>query len=232
MTIVASACAFAADVTEVKIRALDGIGGDTSSVASRCQTKAGQTYDPVTVTRDVNSLKKSGEFEDITADAQRVAEGVEVTFFVKRKMRYAGPLAVQGNKEFSESKVSSEAELKDGYLYGEADFAAAAARVRLAYQKKYYPDAKVVYQTKLIGGNDVSVTFVIDEGQRQKIAEYVFTGAAHAVDVPLWRSLRPGWAPSEEFVDTAELHEAINDLPWWNPVGWFSDSPVTKDQLA
>ena len=232
IAIVVSACAFAADVTEVKIRALDGFGGDTSSVASRCQTKAGQAYDPVTVTRDVNSLKNSGEFEDITADAQRVANGVEVTFFVKRKMRYAGPLTVTGNDEFSESKVSSEADLKDGYLYGEADLAAAAARVRLAYQKKHYPDAKVVYQTRLIGGNDVSVTFVIDEGQRQKVSEFVFAGAEHAVDVPLWRSLRPGWAPSEELVDTAELRESINDLPWWNPVGWFTDGPVTKDQLA
>ena len=129
MTIAASVCALAADVTEVKVRALDGFGGDTSSVASRCQTKAGQAYDPVTVTRDVNSLKNSGEFEDITADAQRVADGVEVTFFVKRKMRYAGPLAVQGNDELGESKISSEAGLKDGYLYGEADLAAAAARV-------------------------------------------------------------------------------------------------------
>ncbi len=232
MSIAVSVCAFAADVTEVKVRALDGFGGDTSSVASRCQTKVGQAYDPVIVTRDVNSLKKSGEFEDISADAQRVTGGVEVTFFVKRKMRYAGPIAVQGNVELSESKVSSEAALKDGYLYGESDLSAAAARVRLAYQKKYYPDAKVAYQTKLIGGNDVSVTFVIDEGARQKVADYVFSGAEHAVDVPLWRKLRPGWAPSEAIVDTAELRESINDLPWWNPVGWFTDSPVTKDQLA
>ena len=232
MSIFVSACALAADVTEVKVRAMDGFGGDTSSVASLCQTRPGQAYDPVIVTRDVNSLKKSGEFEDITVDAQRVSDGVEVTFFVKRKMRYAGPLAVKGNEEFSESKVSSEAELKDGYLYGESDLAAAAARVRLAYQKKHYPDAKVAYQTKLIGGNDVSVTFVIDEGQRQKVAEYVFSGAEHAFDVPLWRTLRPGWAPSEDKVPTSELREAISDFPWWNPVGWFADTPVTKDQLA
>ena len=62
--------AFAADVTAVKVRALDGFGGDTSSVATLCQTKAGKAYDPVTVTRDVESLKASGEFEEITADAQ------------------------------------------------------------------------------------------------------------------------------------------------------------------
>ena len=124
--------AFAADVTEVKVRALDGFGGDTSSVVSRCQTQAGKPYDPVTVTRDVTSLKDSGEFEEINADVQRSAAGVEVTFFVKRKMRFAAPLIVEGNDEFSESKVAKEAGLQDGYLYGEADLAAAAAKVRLA----------------------------------------------------------------------------------------------------
>jgi len=224
--------AFAADVTEVKVKALDGFGGDTSSVASRCQTKAGAPYDPITVTRDVNSLKDAGEFEEISADAQRVAGGVEVTFFVKRKMRFAGPLLVQGNEEFGESKIAKEAELKDGYLYGESDFAAAAAKVRLAYQKKHYPDAKVIFTTKVIGGNDVNVTFVVDEGVRQKVAEYVFEGADHAVKVSLWRSLAVTSSLDPALIDASELHEAIDDLPWWNPVGWFTDSPVTRDQQA
>ena len=228
----AGTAAFAVDVTEVKFKALDGFGGDTSSIASRCQTKAGQPYDQAGVTRDVNSLKDAGEFEEITADAQHVAGGVEVTFFVKRKMRFAGPLVVQGNDALSESKIAKEAELKDGYLYGESDLSAAAAKVRLAYQKKYYPDAKVVFTTQVVGGNDVNVTFVVTEGERQKIAEYVFAGATHAVPVSLWQSMLPGPAEEGADFDVAELHEAIDDLPWWNPVGWFTDSPVTADQQA
>lgn len=224
--------AFAADVTEVKVRALDGFGGDTSSVASRCQTQAGKPYDPVTVTRDVTSLKDSGEFEEINADVQRSAAGVEVTFFVKRKMRFAAPLIVEGNDEFSESKVAKEAGLQDGYLYGEADLAAAAAKVRLAYLKKHYPDAKVIYRTAPLGGNDVNVTFVVSEGARQKIADYVFDGAEHAVDVSMWKSMWPSYELDEDLIDVAELHEAIDDLPWWNPIGWFTDSPVTLDQQA
>ena len=224
--------AFAADVTEVKVKALDGFGGDTSSVVSRCQTKAGKPYDPVTVTRDVNSLKDAGEFEEITADAQHVAGGVEVTFFVKRKMRFAGPLVVTGNDAFSESKVSNEAGLKDGYLYGESDLAAAAAKVRLAYQKKHYPDAKVVFTTQVVSGNDVNVTFEIVEGERQNVSGYVFDGAGHAVDVSVWKSLMPGYALEPGLFDVSELHTAIDDLPWWNPIGWFTDSPVTRDQQA
>ena len=225
--------AFAADVvTEVKVKALDGFGGDTSSVATRCQTKAGKAYDPVLVMRDVTALRDSGEFEEISADEQRDAVGVAVTFYVKRKMRYAAPLVVQGNEEFSESKVADKAELKDGYLYGESDLAAAAAKVRLAYQKKHYPDAKVMFKTEAIGGNDVRVTFVIEEGACQKVAGYVFDGATHAVDVSYWSEFVPGFKLEPDAFDVAELHEAIEDLPWWNPVGWFSDSPVTKDQLA
>lgn len=224
--------AFAADVTAVKVRALDGFGGDTSSVATRCQTKVGAAYDPVTVTRDVESLKASGEFEEINADAQRNAAGVEVTFLVKRKMRFAAPIAVQGNEEFGESKIAKESELQDGYLYGDADFAAAAAKVRLAYLKKDYPDAKVTYRTDLIGGNDVNVTFIVDEGTRQKVADYVFQGADHAVDVSVLKKISPYYELDADLINVSELHEAIDDYPWWNPTGWFTDSPVTKDQQA
>ena len=224
--------AFAADVTDVKVKALDGFGGDTSSVASRCQTKTGKTYDPVTVTRDVESLKASGEFEEINADAQRNAAGVEVTFFVKRKMRFAAPLIVQGNEELGESKISKEAELQDGYLYSNADLAAAAAKVRLAYLKKDYPDAQVTYKTESLGGNDVRITFVIDEGTRQKVSDYVFEGAEHAVDVSMFKSILPYYQLDEDLIDVTELRSAIDDYPWWNPIGWFTDSPVTKDQQA
>ena len=226
------AVALASDVTEVKVRALDGFGGDTSSVITRCQTKTGTPYDPSVVTRDVSVLRETGEFDEITADAQRDATGVAVTFYVKRKMRYAAPLVVQGNVEFSESKVADKAELKDGYLYGESDLAAAAAKVRLAYQKKYYFDAKVMFKTEPVGGNDVRITFIIDEGVRQKVSDYIFEGADHAVDVSAWSELVPGFKLEPDTFDVAELHEAIDDLPWWNPIGWFSDSPVTKDQQA
>ena len=117
--LLAAGAAFAADVTDVKVRALDGFGGDTSSVLTRCQTKVGSPYDEETVSRDVNSLKASKEFQDISVEARRTAEGVEVVFYVKRKMRYQAPMVVKGNSYFSESKIVKESGLKDGALYGE-----------------------------------------------------------------------------------------------------------------
>lgn len=230
---IVSAVASAADVTSVRVKAIDGFGGDTGSVLSRCQTKVGKAYDPVAVTRDVNTLKDSGEFETIDADAQKTPTGdYAVVFYVKRKIRFVAPLLVKGNDFFNESKVAKESELKDGFLYGESDLAAAAAKVRLAYQKKYYSDAKVTPVAEVTGGNNATVTFVIDEGVRQKVREYAFKGADHAVDVSYWKSSLPGWELDEDLIDRSELSTAIEDYPWWNPVGWFADSPVTKDQQA
>ena len=209
----AASAAWSAQVVDVKFKALDGFGGDTGSIASRCQTKKGQEYDPATLTRDVGALKDSSEFEDISADAQRVEGGVEITFYVKRKMRYRAPAVVKGAEALSESKVLKEAELKDGYLYGESDLAEAADRIRTAYQKKHYYDAKVTPLVEMLPeGDGATVTFMIDEGERQKIGSYVFAGATGV--------------PQEE------LLEAINVLPWWNPLGWFSDKPVTLEQQA
>ena len=231
--VAAVSAAMAVDVTAVRVVAVDGFGGDTGSVASRCQTRVGTPYDPVVVTRDVNALKSSGEFEDISASASELSGGVEVTFRVRRKFRYAPPLVVKGCDFFSESKVAKESGLKDGFMYGEADLAAAAAKVRLAYQKKYFTDAKVVPKVDVVSDNNATVTFIVDEGVRRKISEVVFDGAAHAIESSaLSRNANPFYELKPDEFDAVELRDAIDDYPWWNPAGWFADAPVTADQRA
>lgn len=204
--------AFAANVVSVSVKALDGFGGDTSSVLARCQTKEGSVYDEVMLSHDVNALKATKEFQEISADVRRLTEGVEVVFYVKRKMRFHAPIAVQGNSAVSESKIVKEADLKDGALYGEGDFAEAASRVRAYYQKKGFPDAKVSAVPKITSGDYCELTFLVDEGSKLKIVGYEFDGAENA--------------------DLAELRAAIGDYPWWNPVGWMADSPTSREQLA
>ena len=205
--------ASAATVSDVKVKVLDGFGGDASSVLVLCQTKRGTTYDPVTVTRDVKSLRDSGHYQDITADAEETSDGVVVTFSVFRKMRYQGPLVVKGNAAFGASKISSEAGLRDGDLYGEGDFAVAADKVRAFYRRKHYPMAKVVpTPTVMADGDTCTLTLTVDEGPEVKVGKWVFDGA--------------------ESVDEKDLREAIGVYPWWNPIGWVTDAPSTAEELA
>ena len=209
--VLCASSAYAVEVTEVKVNATDEFGGDTSAVLSRCQTQVGTQYDPVVVSHDVSELRSSGDYEEIDASVEEGKKGAVVTFTIKRKMRYQGPMVVLGCDAMSESKVASESELRDGYLYSEGDLVAAAEKVRLAYLKKYYLDAKVTPSWKILSDNNAEITFTVEEGVKQKIAAYVYDGCTG--------------------VETDELSEAIKDYPWWNPIGWFSDSPVSKEQL-
>ncbi len=233
VALLAASLASATPVSEVKVKALDGFGGDLSSVLTRCQTKAGDEYSPVVLSRDVHALEGAGEFEAISADANQRPEGIEVVFYVKRKVRFLPPLVVEGADFFSESKVAKEAGLKDGLLYGEADLAAAAARVRLAYQKKAFSDAKVTPRVTLVSGNQATIAFLVDEGARRKTGAVVFKGADHTVESSAFdRQANPFFEIPEGSFDAVELREAINDYPWWNPWGWFTDAPMTADERA
>ncbi|MBO5905559.1 MAG: outer membrane protein assembly factor BamA [Kiritimatiellae bacterium] len=208
-----SVSAYGAKITNVKVKVLDGFGGESSSVLARCVSKVGSEYDPATLTSDVTSLKTSGEYQDVKAEAVRVADGVELVFSVYRKVRFQSPLKVEGNKEFGESKIFTESGLKDGTLYSEGELAEAAQKVRDYYVKKHYPNARVIPVTKMIpGGNNCNVTFVVEEGALVKIKTYDFTGV--------------------ENVDPSELRKAIGVLPFWDPRAWFMEKPITQDDLA
>ena len=213
--VIAVSSVSAVPVTDVKVVATDGFGGDVGSVVSRCQTRAGAEYDAMTVSRDVTALRDSGEFEEARVEVEKTlsGEGVVVTFSVKRKFRYHAPLQVVGAASISESKVASEAGLKDGYLYGEGDLADAAQKVGDLYRKKGYPDVKVMPRFEPFGsGNDSRVVFTVVENGELEVRDFTFVGV---------RS-----------VEEKELREAIGDFPWWNWNGWFSNRPESDEQLV
>ncbi len=209
--VVASAWSvFAAKVVSVSVKTADGKTENSGDILARCQLKVGDEYDAGQCARDVKALRDSGEFDEITAEAEPVGNGVEVVYIVKRKMRFHGPLNVKGNEEWNASKIASFADLRDGYAYGEADFAAAAGRIRKEYLKKFYPDVKVTPVIEPAEGLEgaVNVTMNIEEGERVKIHNFKFTG--------------------NKAFSGKELREAFDQYPWWNPLGWFSEKPATE----
>ena len=215
MTVAATVfAAQAAKVSSVQVKAADGDAGDVGDVAARCQVRVGDEYDPAQCARDVRALRDAGEFDDITVKAEQGHEGSEVTYWVKRKMRFQGPLVVKGCEYWNEGKIAKLSELKDGYAYGESEIAAAAGRIRREYQKKFFSDVKVKPVVEPVEGisGAVKITMEIEEGERVEISSFDFDG--------------------NEAVDAYDLRASFNQYPWWNPLGWFSDVPATPQELA
>lgn len=206
--------ASAAKVASVSVKAADGDVEDVGDAAARCQVKVGDEYDPAQCARDVRALRDAGTFDDIVVKAEHGVNGVDVTYVVKHKMRFQGPLAVKGCDYWNEGKIAKFSELKDGYAYGEAEIAAAAGRIRREYQKKFFPDVKVKPVVEPVEGiaGAVKITMEIEEGERAKITDFEFDG--------------------NEAFEADELRASFNQYPWWNPMGWFSDVPATPQDLA
>lgn len=206
--------ASAAKVASVSVKAADGDMEDVGDAAARCQVKVGDEYDPAQCARDVRALRDAGTFDDIVVKAEQGVNGVDVTYVVKHKMRFQGPLAVKGCDYWNEGKIAKFSELKDGYAYGEAEIAAAAGRIRREYQKKFFPDVKVKPVVEPVEGiaGAVKITMEIEEGERAKITDFEFDG--------------------NEAFEADELRASFNQYPWWNPMGWFSDVPATPQDLA
>lgn len=206
--------ASAAKVASVSVKAADGDVEDVGDAAVRCQVKVGDEYDPAQCARDVRALRDAGTFDDIVVKAEQGVNGVDVTYVVKHKMRFQGPLAVKGCDYWNEGKIAKFSELKDGYAYGEAEIAAAAGRIRREYQKKFFPDVKVKPVVEPVEGiaGAVKITMEIEEGERAKITDFEFDG--------------------NEAFEADELRASFNQYPWWNPMGWFSDVPATPQDLA
>lgn len=206
--------ASAAKVASVSVKAADGDVEDVGDAAARCQVKVGDEYDPAQCARDVRALRDAGTFDDIVVKAEQGLNGVDVTYVVKHKMRFQGPLSVKGCDYWNEGKIAKFSELKDGYAYGEAEIAAAAGRIRREYQKKFFPDVKVKPVVEPVEGiaGAVKITMEIEEGERAKITDFEFDG--------------------NEAFEADELRASFNQYPWWNPMGWFSDVPATPQDLA
>lgn len=212
--LVVAGMASAAKVASVSVKAADGDVEDVGDAAARCQVKVGDEYDPAQCARDVRALRDAGTFDDIVVKAEQGVNGVDVTYVVKHKMRFQGPLAVKGCDYWNEGKIAKFSELKDGYAYGEAEIAAAAGRIRREYQKKFFPDVKVKPVVEPVEGiaGAVKITMEIEEGERAKITDFEFDG--------------------NEAFEADELRASFNQYPWWNPMGWFSDVPATPQDLA
>ena len=176
LALVGSFAAEAAKIAAVRAVSADGRDENVGDVLARCRLKAGAEYDAQQCARDVRELRDSGEFEEITANVEEGADGLVVTYSFKRKMRFLAPLNVKGNDYWGVGKITKLADLKDGYAYGEADYAAAAGRIRKEYQKKFFPDVKVTPVVEPIPDSPgaVTVTMVIEEGARHKISDYTF----------------------------------------------------------
>ncbi len=200
-------------VKEVKVRVLDQFGTDASDVLSFCNVTAGSELSQEALSKDVRALLDTGRYGYAGVELEKVDGGINVIYVVKRRYRFQEPMAIKGNDYFSESKIRKLSELKSGDYIDEPILSTKAGKIRDEYVKKFFPNVKIGAEIKPIEGSAgfASVALTIEEGERAKIRKFRFTNN-----------------PS---VPEEDLRVSFGQRPWYDPRGWFSDTPVSQQDL-
>lgn len=210
-------------VQEVIVRTSDGAFGTEAYeyVTSHVSTKKDDFISQKDLASDQRLLLDSGTFADVKILLEKAGDGVRVIYDVKVAPRIQDPIIVKGNKAFSARKVRKNLGLEPGDRIDRARLDVACDKLRESYRKSYYNNVVVnasISETNAKGFATVTIT--VNEGQKEKLANFEFSG--------------------NNAIPSSKLRSALGRPSSWNPLKVFFsqwridafDRALVRDRIA
>jgi outer membrane protein insertion porin family len=164
------------------------------TVLARLFTHPGDTYDPVSIERDFNSLWNTGYFDDVRIEREDSEKGIILNVFVRerptiREINYKGLNAVSQSDvldRFKKEKVGLTVESQ----YDPTKIKRAETVLKDILSEHGHQFATIKTEVKTIPPASVQVNFNIKEGPTVKVGQIKFTGNQHIGALPLRRSMK------------------------------------------
>ncbi len=164
------------------------------TILARLFTHPGDTYDPISIERDFNSLWNTGYFENLRIEREDSEKGIILDIFVKekptiREINYKGLNAVSVSDvldRFKKEKVGLSVESQ----YDPAKVLRATAVLKDILSEHGHQFAVIKLDIKDIPPASVQVNFNIKEGPTVKVGKIKFTGNQHISSLVLRRSMK------------------------------------------
>jgi outer membrane protein insertion porin family len=208
------------------------------TVLARLFTHPGDTYDPISIERDFNSLWNTSYFDDVRIEREDSEKGIILNVFVRerptiREINYKGLNAVSQSDvldRFKKEKVPLSVESQ----YDPTKIKRAETVLKDILAEHGHQFATIKTEVKTIPPASVQVNFNIKEGPTVKVGEIKFTGNQHINSLLLRRSmknLKPIGIPYSIFFedifpqtfdaskleeDTERVRQAFRDKGYYN----------------
>jgi outer membrane protein insertion porin family len=164
------------------------------TILARMFTHQNDTYDPVSVERDFNSLWNTGYFEDLRIEREDTEQGIILNVFVRekptiREINYKGLNAVSVSDvldRFKKEKVGLTQESQ----YDPTKIMRAVTVLRDILSEHGHQFAIIKPEIKTIPPASVQVNFNIKEGPTVKVGQIKFTGNEHINSLLLRRAMK------------------------------------------
>ena len=173
-------------IREVRVQGSDNVDDLISGLFAEkayFQTKAGSRADLQALSSDIRRIQADyGPFQDIQVDSTPSEEGGLIITFLLTEYPRVGPIETVGNEELSDKKLAKQFTLAEGERFSDYELWKTAQAVLEEYQKEGYYYAAVKAETESItneqGDEAVAIRLAIEEGEKIKVTEVRFDGAA------------------------------------------------------
>jgi outer membrane protein insertion porin family len=165
-------------IVGIRVLGYQTVAPDT--IAHYLGVKVGDPYDPEKIRENFQALWDVGLLENVSIEAERGSSGVTLLITIEERPTIHD-IEFQGNKKFSTSQIKdklkeAKAEVKTGAPLSLRDIAKARSAIADYYAENGYRSATVDYKIEDVSKTDKKVVFVIDEGDKIKIAAIRFQG--------------------------------------------------------
>jgi len=178
------------------------------TIKARMFSHEGETYDPISIERDFNSLWNTGYFEDLRIEREDTEKGIVLDVFVRerptiREINYKGNSSVSNSDildRFKKEKVGLSVEGQ----YDPTKIKRAETVLKELLSEHGHQFATIKTDVKTIPPASVQVNFSIKEGPVVKVGQIKFAGNEHLSSRYLRRSmkeLRPIGIPRSIFFE-------------------------------
>jgi outer membrane protein insertion porin family len=190
------ACAASAQQSQTieQIRVIGQRRIPRETILARMFTHVGDTYDPVSIERDFNSLWNTGYFEDLRIEREDTQKGIILNVFVRekptiREINYPGLNAVSQSDlldRFKKEKVGISVESQ----FDPTKIKHAETVIKEIESEHGHQFATVRTDVKTVPPASVQVNFHIKEGPTVKVGRIRFTGNQHIGALRLRRAMK------------------------------------------
>ena len=168
-TLVSATAANAAVIRKVDVRGAERIGADT--VRANIGIVPGKNFTSADIDESVKRLYATGYFSDVKIS---VSGGTLVVTVAENQL--INQVVFNGNRKIKDDKLAAVVQTRSLGPYNEQMIQADIQTIKEAYAATGRSDVDVTTQTVPVGEGRVNLAFVINEGERTKIANISFVG--------------------------------------------------------
>jgi outer membrane protein insertion porin family len=164
------------------------------TILARMFTHPGDTYDPISIERDFNSLWNTGYFENLRIEREDTEKGIILNVFVTEKPTIRD-ISYKGNNSVSNSDIldrfkKEKVELSVEGQYDPTKIKHAETVIKELLAEHGHQFATIKTDVKTVPPASVSITFNIKEGPVVKVGKISFVGNQHLSALYLRRAMK------------------------------------------